>query len=327
MVPGHISQHLSELRAQAETLRLPEKASQPMDARILHYHCDHLGTPRELTDEDGKLVWSAEYQAWGKLKRLQGRAGGSVDAGNSSVPPDQFWHTRTQPGRASHLPEWAADNTGNVQKWKEAQEAELPDATISAANDPSVWGELTDQSIRFQGQWHDVETGLHYNRFRYYDPEVGRFIHQDPIGFGGGINWYQYAPSPINHLDPLGLNWRDQQRRTNGQFGTKPNPTKPKCGSYLHRPYIRAHVRRAVETATPKTPDGKFIDTSDPLNPIIIEGPYHMGHVYGHEFWREKAQAEAKCMNQEDFNNYMNNPKFYRIEDPVSNMSHRNEMP
>ena len=52
-----------------------------------------------------------------------------------------------------------------------------------------------------------------------------------------------------------------------------------------------------------------------------------MGHVYGHEFWREKAQAEAKCMNQEDFNNYMNNPKFYRIEDPVSNMSHRNEMP
>ena len=130
MVPGQISQHLSDLRAQAETLRLPKKASQPKQARILHYHCDHLGTPRELTDEDGKLVWSAEYQAWGKLKRLQGRAGGSVDAGNSSVPPDQFWHTRTQPGRASHLPEWAADNTGNVQKWKEAQEAELPDATI-----------------------------------------------------------------------------------------------------------------------------------------------------------------------------------------------------
>ena len=222
MVPGQISQHLSDLRAQAETLRLPKKASQPKQARILHYHCDHLGTPRELTDEDGKLVWSAEYQAWGKLKRLQGRAGGSVDAGNSSVPPDQFWHTRTQPGRASHLPEWAADNTGNVQKWKEAQEAELPDATISAANDPSVWGELTDQSIRFQGQWHDVETGLHYNRFRYYDPEVGRFNHQDPIGLLGGYNFYQYAPNPLAWLDVFGLScWTAKKKEYWQEKGKK----------------------------------------------------------------------------------------------------------
>ena len=119
MVPGQISQHLSELREQASKLRLPEKASPPQEARILHYHCDHLGTPRELTDEDGKLVWSAEYLAWGKLKRLQGRAGGSADAGNGGTPSDQFWHTRTQPGRANHLPEWVADNTGNVRQWKE----------------------------------------------------------------------------------------------------------------------------------------------------------------------------------------------------------------
>ena len=328
MVPGQVQQHLAGLRQKAEQLQHAHKAPQARPSRILHYHCDHLGTPRELTDEDGKLVWSASYWAWGKLRNPKGRSGGAgTDIASPDAPRNQFWHTRTQPGRSNHLPEWVADNAGNLKRWRELKDAEEPQNTPEAANDPSVWGEPTDQSIRFQGQWHDPETGLHYNRFRYYDPDVGRFIHQDPIGFGGGINWYQYAPSPINHLDPLGLNWRDQQRRTNGQFGTKPNPTKPKCGSYLHRPYIRAHVRRAVETATPKTPDGKFIDTSDPLNPIIIEGPYHMGHVYGHEFWREKAQAEAKCMNQEDFNNYMNNPKFYRIEDPVSNMSHRNEMP
>ena len=98
-----------------------------------------------------------------------------------------------------------ADNTGNVQKWKEAQEADLPEVAIPAANDLSVWGELTDQSIRFQGQWHDVETGLHYNRFRYYDPEVGRFIHQDPIGLLGGFNLYQYAQNPYNWIDLFGL--------------------------------------------------------------------------------------------------------------------------
>ena len=70
MVPGQIGLHLSQLREQAEKLRLPEAASPSLAIRVLHYHCDHLGTPRELTDESGKLAWSAEYMAWGKLKRL-----------------------------------------------------------------------------------------------------------------------------------------------------------------------------------------------------------------------------------------------------------------
>ena len=111
--------------------------------------------------------------AWGKLKRLQGRAGGSADAGNGGIPPDQFWHTSTQPGRANHLPEWVADNTGNVRRWREAQEVEQSEIS-QAANDPTVWGELTDQSIRFQGQWHDQETGLHYNRI--WTPRISQAL-------------------------------------------------------------------------------------------------------------------------------------------------------
>lgn len=59
--------------------------------------------------------------------------------------------------------------------------------------------------IRFQGQYHDHETGLHYNRHRYYDPSTGRFISKDPIGLTGGINEYQYAPNPVQWIDPLGL--------------------------------------------------------------------------------------------------------------------------
>ena len=50
-----------------------------------------------------------------------------------------------------------------------------------------------------------METGLHYNRFRYYDPKVGRYIHQDPIGLFGGYNFYQYAPNPSEWVDPFGL--------------------------------------------------------------------------------------------------------------------------
>ncbi|MBP4047330.1 RHS repeat-associated core domain-containing protein, partial [Chromobacterium violaceum] len=59
--------------------------------------------------------------------------------------------------------------------------------------------------FRFQGQYHDDESGLHYNRHRYYDPEIGRFISRDPIGLMGGINIHSYAPNPTEWIDPLGL--------------------------------------------------------------------------------------------------------------------------
>ncbi|MEG3753032.1 RHS repeat-associated core domain-containing protein [Psychromonas arctica] len=62
-----------------------------------------------------------------------------------------------------------------------------------------------ENPLRFQGQYFDGESGLHYNRFRYYCPKQGRFIHQDPIGLNGGINHYQYAPNPVNWIDPFGL--------------------------------------------------------------------------------------------------------------------------
>ncbi|MDP5143335.1 RHS domain-containing protein [Rheinheimera baltica] len=75
----------------------------------------------------------------------------------------------------------------------------------------SVFGKATvtvnkiDNPIRFQGQYYDSESGLHYNHFRYYAPQTGRFISQDPIGLLGSINHYQYAPNHINWIDPLGL--------------------------------------------------------------------------------------------------------------------------
>ncbi|WP_269474382.1 RHS repeat-associated core domain-containing protein [Providencia stuartii] len=59
--------------------------------------------------------------------------------------------------------------------------------------------------MRFQGQYFDKETGLHYNTFRYYAPDLGRFTQQDPIGLAGGLNLYQYAPNPLTWVDPWGL--------------------------------------------------------------------------------------------------------------------------
>ena len=64
---------------------------------------------------------------------------------------------------------------------------------------------LEEQNLRFQGQYLDRETGLHFNTFRFYDPEMGRFTTPDPIGLSGGLNLYQYAQNPVKWIDPKGL--------------------------------------------------------------------------------------------------------------------------
>jgi RHS repeat-associated protein len=65
---------------------------------------------------------------------------------------------------------------------------------------------VNELPFRFQGQYEDVETGLYYNRFRYYDPESGQYISQDPIGLlGNNTTSYAYVPDPTKLIDPLGL--------------------------------------------------------------------------------------------------------------------------
>ena len=106
---------------------------------ILYYHNDQIGIPREMTDEEGNIVWSGDYSGWGKL---------------------------TQEGRLKldiHQP------------------------------------------FRLQNQHYDEETGLHYNFFRYYDPEIGRFTQQDPIGLLGGLNLYAFGFNIQEWFDHLGL--------------------------------------------------------------------------------------------------------------------------
>ena len=66
--------------------------------------------------------------------------------------------------------------------------------------------EPIEQNLRYQGQYLDRETGLHYNTFRYYDPDIGRFTQLAPIGLLGDLNLYQYAPNPLTWFDPLGFN-------------------------------------------------------------------------------------------------------------------------
>ena len=137
---------------------IPEVANDDIESRdreqdgsiiqVYHYHNDQLGTPNELTNDKGKVVWLADYEAWGNTAKTI----------------------------------WREQVIDQIQ----VSQNEL-------------------QPIRFQGQHYDIETGLHYNRFRYYDPDMGMFTTRDPIGLMGGDNVFQYAPNPVNWVDPLGL--------------------------------------------------------------------------------------------------------------------------
>jgi RHS repeat-associated protein len=74
----------------------------------------------------------------------------------------------------------------------------------------SSWGVATGQGssetpLRFQGHYYDAETDLHYNRWRYYDPSVGRFISTDPIGLDGGPNPFRAPRNFFSWIEPFGL--------------------------------------------------------------------------------------------------------------------------
>ena len=99
-------------------------------------HGDHLGLPQEVTDEDGSLVWAADYDAFGRIRRLL------------------------------------------------VAEVEQP--------------------FRSAGQYADPETGLYYNRHRYFDPDAARYLTEDPAGLDAGLNLYAYCANPVVETDPLG---------------------------------------------------------------------------------------------------------------------------
>lgn len=85
-------------------------------------------------------------------------------------------------------------------------------------------------NLRFPGHYFDAELGLHYNRFRYYDPGLGRYLQSDPWGIAGGANVYGYRLNPLFDVDVLGLGGKETPptgEEEPGSEGTKkPTPTE-----------------------------------------------------------------------------------------------------
>jgi RHS repeat-associated protein len=174
---------------------------------VLYFHNDQIGTPRELTDQQGHIRWAATYKTWGNVE--------SEYFGDTSPnTTDDFFLDGNTVKKVSK-PRASASVGGrnpNAVDIDRSQSRAL--STRKAANDGTgiphpARGEPVEprhQPLRFQGQYFDEETGLHYNRFRYYDPDYGRVVNQDPIGLFGGTNSFSYAPNPNGWIDPFGLN-------------------------------------------------------------------------------------------------------------------------
>ncbi len=98
------------------------------------------------------------------------------------------------------------DHLGTPQKATDANQNLVRDAVLRPFGqvEQQTFPPLTN--LRFPGQYFDVESALHQNWFRDYDPSTGRYIEGDPIGVGGGTNLYAYVGSnPIEGIDALGL--------------------------------------------------------------------------------------------------------------------------
>jgi RHS repeat-associated protein len=131
----------------------------------------------ELADEAAAVTWVFEPGTFAPLAK-------EVDDERFGVVVD---HLGT--------PRMLADEAGALA-WK-AQLDVYGVARAEVAKTPCPW--------RWPGQYQDEETGLFYNRFRYYDPVTGRYISQDPIGVDGGIGLYQYTGDVLAWVDPFGL--------------------------------------------------------------------------------------------------------------------------
>jgi RHS repeat-associated protein len=99
-----------------------------------------------------------------------------------------------------------------------------------------VGSSLNDCPWRYASQYEDSETGLYYNRHRYYSPEMGGYLSQDPIGLAGNNpTLYAYVPDPNSWVDPFGLEFvtrRASFRAAKQQAGI------PKSTQYTTHKYI-----------------------------------------------------------------------------------------
>jgi RHS repeat-associated protein len=216
------------------------------DGAVWKYHWTHTGRLREVERPDGKKVTFA-YDPLGR--RIEKRFDGEVT--EYIWDGDELVHERgRKEGERPLLTTWlfepgrAAPIAAQVGSAREGLVDDHLGTPILAATDAGAiaWSHQLDvygvprpdadahatASWRYPGQQADAETGLVYNHFRYYDPELGRFISVDPLSVAGGEALYGYVHDPVTWLDPDGLKKCRINKKTKDRLLEKGSGSVPK---------------------------------------------------------------------------------------------------
>ncbi|EFJ9901169.1 RHS repeat protein, partial [Escherichia coli] len=212
-----------------------------LDRREVLHTQGEAGLKRVVKKEhaDGSVTQS-QFDAVGRLKAQTDTAGRTTEY-SPDVVTGLITRITTPDGRASAF---------YYNHHSQLTSATGPDG-LEIRREYDEWGNLLNdenphhlqQLIRLPGQQYDEESGLYYNRHRYYDPLQGRYITQDPIGLKGGWNFYQYPLNPVQYIDSMGLASK-YGHLNNGGYGAKPSkpptpdPSKlPDIAKQLRLPY------------------------------------------------------------------------------------------
>ncbi len=164
---------------------------------------------------------------------------------------------------ADHLgtPQMLIDEQGTV-----AWEAQLDVYGVPIEEE----GEVA-QPWRYPGQLFDEETGLCYNRHRYYDPETGRYISEDPIGLLGGLVLHGYVGDTLGWIDPFGLACRVAYRADADRGGLK-------LGRVLSEKQALARLRRGQNVFADKMSEAKSLAKRAIRGKPMFHRPHEPGY-------------------------------------------------
>ncbi|WP_322780144.1 RHS repeat-associated core domain-containing protein, partial [Frankia sp. Cas4] len=129
------------------------------------------------------------------------------------------------------------------------------------------------------GQYHDPETGAHYNYFRYYDPETARYDSTDPLGLEGDPNPHTYISNPTGWIDPFGLMGYGDSKpiirayEHNPKHGTR-SRTDSRGREVSRAP--RGDAQKILDDSVPKAPNSPHRVGIEPGTGLRVELRHHL---------------------------------------------------
>ncbi|MCU4538422.1 RHS domain-containing protein, partial [Acinetobacter bereziniae] len=235
-----------------------------------------------------------------------------------SIYKDPVWKTDTQKNKAEleRVAFYHCDQVGTPQTlsnelgeciWEIKQDTWGTALEIKATEEDNPFGH---SNIRFQGQYYDKETGLHYNRYRYYEPYSARYVSKDPIGLFGGLNNSVYVSDPNQWVDPLGL----MEIFSSAECTYKISAQNLKCTKIITS-LGTTGIEREHQSIEFTKDDGIFsgrfeckdnssqrcLDTKDIGPPL--PGTYDMKRVdkYGGSWWLDEGIINRRLRNRGEF--------------------------